>query len=153
MRFQSKTAFVNAFYPKNLKRATPVSDFHFLLRSGLRFHCSCAHVLFTFSLLFTIVSFVHSFIFVPYFVGIDIFVPYFVGALAFQVTVPLYLLLHIWSSLVCPCSATATASAAAFVVCLYHSDHQQPWFTERLVFYLNFFEFLFNILNLYFCVL
>jgi len=45
---------------------------------------------------------------------------------------------------------TATASAAAFVACLCHSDHQQPWFTERLVLYLKFFEFLFNILNLYF---
>ena len=59
MRFYSRTAFVNAFFPKNLKRVTPVSDFHFLLRSALRFHCSCARVLSAFSFLFTIVSFVH----------------------------------------------------------------------------------------------
>ena len=79
VRFYFTTALVNVFYPKNLKRATPVSHFHFLLHSGLRFHCSCARVFSASSFLFAIVSFANLFI------GIGIFVPnQFSLALAFS---------------------------------------------------------------------
>ena len=65
VRFYFTTTLVKAFYPKNLKRATPVSHFHFLLHSGLRFHWSCARVwvqLFSASsFLFAIVSFANPF--------------------------------------------------------------------------------------------
>ena len=135
MRFYSRTAFVNHFYPKNLKRATQFQTFTFF--SALRFHCSCAQ--FQFLLLSAFCkfrSFVHSFI---HFRSLLRWHWHF-RFLTLLAHLHFRLLFH-WSSLVFSCSATSTASAAAFVLCLCHSDDQQALFTERLVLSLNFLNF------------